>query len=159
MRGYTLKMVLLAALLPIVGSCSQRGLDFSLPALDGTIIKLSDFRGQWVLVNYWARWCAPCREEMPELSRIHDEMEKVTVLGLTFEDAEADEISKFMVDYPVSYPILLVDTSDPPADLGTPRGLPASYLIGPDGNLQRLFLGVVDLKTLRRTISQREVAD
>ena len=49
-------------------------------------ISLSDFRGGWVVINYWATWCAPCRKEMPELSALHDERDDLTVLGLAFED-------------------------------------------------------------------------
>jgi len=116
---------------------------FSLPDLDGQQHALSDYRGDWVVVNYWATWCAPCRKEIPDLSQFHDTRPDVTVLGLAFEDTEVDVFREFLIDYPATYPILLVDVYNPPEDFGAPRALPTTYLIDPQGELVNTWIGPV----------------
>jgi thiol-disulfide isomerase/thioredoxin len=116
---------------------------FSLPDLDGRQHALADYRGDWVVVNYWATWCAPCRKEIPDLSRFHDARDDVTVLGLAFEDTEVEVFREFLIEYPASYPILLVDVYDPPADFGAPRALPTTYLIDPQGELVHTWIGPI----------------
>ena len=118
--------------------------DFELAGLDGQTYRLSSYRGdQWVVVNYWATWCAPCRKEIPDLSQLHDSRDDVTVLGLAFEEATVDEFEAFLKDYPASYPILVVDTFNPPESLGAPRALPTTYLINPEGLSVEVWLGPV----------------
>jgi thiol-disulfide isomerase/thioredoxin len=117
--------------------------DFTLPALGGGDVSLSDFRGQWVVVNYWATWCAPCRMEMPELSELHEQRPDVTVLGLAFEDVEDNQYQEFLETAPVSYPILKVDVYAPPEPFGTPKVLPTTIILNPDGHAVKAFLGPV----------------
>ena len=79
--------------------------DFALPQLGGELVSLGDYRGHWVVVNYWATWCAPCRKEMPDLSELHSERDDITVLGLAFEDIEDSDYYAFLEEIPVSFPI------------------------------------------------------
>ena len=67
---------------------TEEPVDFTLARLGGGEVSLSDFLGQWVVVNYWATWCAPCIKEMPELSALHEENKNMVVLGLAFEDVD-----------------------------------------------------------------------
>ncbi len=114
-----------------------------MPGLDGRLSRLSDFRGDWVVVNYWATWCAPCRKEIPDFSRLHETRADVTVLGLAYEDTEIEVFERFLIDYPASYPILLVDVYEPPAALGAPRALPTTFLIDPQGALVHTWIGPI----------------
>ncbi len=125
------------------GSLSAATVDFELSDLDGQVHRLADYRGGWVVVNYWATWCAPCRKEIPDLSRLHDAREDITVLGLAFEDTEVSAFRRFLEQYPASYPILLVDVYDPPADLGAPRALPTTHLVDLEGKVVHTWLGPV----------------
>ncbi|WP_312318235.1 TlpA disulfide reductase family protein [Stenotrophomonas sp.] len=114
-----------------------------LPAIDGSTYDLAAHRGKWVVVNFWATWCAPCRKEMPELSALHAMREEIEVVGLAYEDIEVDDMKAFLKERPVTYPIVLVDTYNPPEDFAIPRGLPMTYLIAPDGKVAKEFLGPV----------------
>nr|WP_296250781.1 TlpA disulfide reductase family protein [uncultured Stenotrophomonas sp.] len=122
------------------------------PTVDGKTYDLASHRGQWVVVNFWATWCAPCLQEMPELSALHAMRSNVEVVGLAYEDIELDEMQVFLKEHPVAYPIAIIDTFSPPKDFATPRGLPMTYLIGPDGKVARQFLGPVNAQEIEQAI-------
>ncbi len=121
--------------------------------LDGAQYDLADHRGNWVVVNFWATWCAPCLKEMPELSALDAMREHVEVIGLAYEEIDPDELRSFLETHPVVYPIAIVDVYDPPADFATPRGLPMTYLIGPDGKVAQRFLGPVTAQDIEGAIA------
>lgn len=116
---------------------------FTGTTVDGTPYDLGAHRGKWVVVNFWATWCKPCLEEMPELSALHTMREEIEVVGLAYEDITLADMQAFLQQRPVSYPIVILDPFAPPGDFATPRGLPMTYLIAPDGRVARRFLGPV----------------
>ncbi|SRR6056297_132232 len=122
---------------------AEQPIEVELPSLEGDTVRLSDYRGQWVVLNYWATWCAPCRKEIPDLSLLHDSHDDITVLGLAFEDTEPADFVSFLEDYPASYPILLVDTFNPPESLGAPRALPTTFLVDAQGVIVQTWLGPI----------------
>ncbi|GIX35248.1 MAG: hypothetical protein KatS3mg126_1027 [Lysobacteraceae bacterium] len=124
--------------------------------LDHGRFDLAAERGRWILVNFWATWCAPCLKEMPELDAFDRESEEVRVIGLAFEETSEEDLRAFLRTRPVSYPIALVDPYAPPAGWDAPRGLPLSVLIDPEGRRVRTFLGPVTAAELR---SAMEAAD
>lgn len=121
--------------------------------VDGKAYDLASHRGQWVVINFWATWCAPCLQEMPELSALHAMRSNVEVIGLAYEDIELGEMQAFLKEHPVAYPIAIVDTYSPPKDFATPRGLPMTYLIGPDGKVAKQFLGPVNAHDIEQAIT------
>jgi thiol-disulfide isomerase/thioredoxin len=123
-----------------------------LTTLDGQPYDLADHRGKWVVVNYWATWCKPCVKEMPDLSALDAMREHIEVLGLAYDDSDPKDIRAFLQDHPVAYPIAIVDPYDPPKSFATPRGLPTTYLIAPDGKLAKKFMGPISAAEIEGAI-------
>lgn len=138
----------LAAAFGTVDAASWR-----LDSLGGSPLGPADFSGRWVVVNFWATWCGPCREEMPELEELDQERDELVVLGVAWDDAPADRLARFVHDAGVSYPILTVDTYHPPEGLEPPRVLPTTVLIAPDGDEVDRYYGPVTRGLLDRAIA------
>ena len=124
-----------------------------LAALDGTQYDLAAHRGKWVVVNFWATWCKPCVKEMPDLSALDAMREHIEVIGLAYDDSDPKDIEAFLQKHPVSYPIAIVDTFDPPKAFATPRGLPTTYLIAPDGKVAKKFMGPITAAEIEGAIA------
>ena len=121
--------------------------------VDGKTFDLADQRGKWTVVNFWATWCGPCLQEMPELSALDAMREHIVVIGLAYEDTTVEEMRAFLQKRPVVYPIALLDVYNPPADFETPRGLPMTVLVGPDGKVAKTITGPVTAHDLEAAIS------
>ncbi|MEO6064374.1 MAG: TlpA disulfide reductase family protein [Lysobacterales bacterium] len=134
---------------------------FAATALDGTRIDFSKAprRGRWQVVNFWATWCAPCIQEIPELARFDNARADVDVVGLAFEDSDVADIRKFLKEHPAGYPIVHVDPYAPLIGFAVPRGLPTTYLIAPDGRIAERMIGPVDGKVLMRAIGRHAATD
>jgi len=132
--------------------------DFTLPDLDGRQHSLSDYRGKWVLVNYWATWCPPCREELPELESFYDaNRDRVVVLGVNMEAIGRDRLREFVEEQFLSFPILVAGPQ-PRRDqlLGPITGLPTSYLITPEGKMVARQVGPLTADAIRAFIDRYE---
>lgn len=126
--------------------------DFRLAAFDGGQMRLSDFRGQVVVVNFWASWCPPCREEARDLERAWQELRDANVvfLGLNVWD-DRDEALAFIDEFDVSYLNGVIDDGNPAVDFGV-RGLPETFIINADGDIVAKFIGPVKAPALIETV-------
>ncbi len=129
--------------------------DYSPTDLDGNQHSLSQYRGKWVVLNFWATWCSPCLREMPELEAFYQNNRNAdaTVLGVTFEATPVDEIRSFVTRLEVTYPIL-ESGGDPRTPFGTVRVLPTTFLIDPGGVLYRKIEGPVTAWQLQAAIDE-----
>ncbi len=115
--------------------------DFQLPNLDGQIISLSDLRGKPVLINFWATWCPPCREEMPYLQQIYDEWSSKGLVLLTIDIGETPaQIKEFMQNNNLSLPVLL-DATKSVAQRYNITGIPTTFLIDKNGVIRAKIIG------------------
>jgi thiol-disulfide isomerase/thioredoxin len=131
---------------------SEEPIDFTLQQLHGEAVSVSDFRPNWVVLNYWATWCGPCRKEIPDLSELHEARDDIIVLGLAFEDTDMETFDEFLEEYKPSYPILLVDVYAPPEPFGAPRALPTTIILDPKGYAVKTFLGPVTRESIEAFI-------
>lgn len=134
---------------------SQEPVDFSLQQLHGEVVSLSEFRHKWVVLNYWATWCAPCRKEIPDLSSLDEARDDIIVLGLAFEDTDMETFDEFLKEFHPSYPILLVDVYAPPEPFGAPRVLPTTIILGLEGYPVKTFLGPVTRESIESFIDSQ----
>lgn len=121
--------------------------------LEGKTFDLAAERGKWVIVNFWATWCSPCIKEMPDISAFVAAHKNVAAIGLAYEDTDKSDVQAFAKAHPVSYPLAQVDVYKPPADFDTPRGLPTTYLIAPDGSVAKQFTGPITATDLEKAIA------
>lgn len=128
-------------------------IDFSLPDIDGVKHTLSDYRGKWVVVNYWATWCPPCLDELPELDAFHSRHKgkDALVLGVNMEDIPLDKLREFVDEHFINYPVLLGGDREETA-FGPLPGLPVTYLISPAGEVAASHLGRVDAASIEEFI-------
>ncbi len=127
-----------------------------LPRLNGRgAASLAEYRGEWVLVNFWASWCTPCRDESPTLQRFYERNRErgLVVLGINTQDL-TDDARAFVREFDLTYPMLRDPDADSPLseDGFGATGLPESYLIDPQGQLALIRRGPVDESYLDRFV-------
>jgi thiol-disulfide isomerase/thioredoxin len=127
----------------------------ALEDLDGKAHRLDGYRGKVVLVNFWATWCDPCREEMPSIDRLRTAMQGKPFVVLAVNLAEPpSRIRSFLEKTPVGFPVLL-DRDMAVAKAWKARILPATYIIGPNGQVRYSYVGELDWsqESVRRKIA------
>jgi cytochrome c biogenesis protein CcmG/thiol:disulfide interchange protein DsbE len=127
--------------------------DRVLPALPGPGKgSIADHRGNWVVVNLWASWCIPCREEAPVLQRFYERnrANDTTVVGINVQDNEDDAVA-FLRDHPTGYPQLR-SVGDERSDAFGSTGVPENFLVNPKGDLALIWRGPVDDQFLQERV-------
>ncbi len=132
--------------------------DFNLPGLDRSTVRLADYRGQVVVVNFWATWCPPCVEETPSLEKFSAETKPlgVTVIGVSV-DEDAAALEKFVGDYHLTFPI----ARDPGGSLAARFGsfkFPETYILDRNGRVAEKIVGAINWQDPRMIQFVRNLA-
>jgi thiol-disulfide isomerase/thioredoxin len=142
-------IALLALALPASGQALKEWKGGATPALaledvDGKLHRLADYKGKVVLINFWATWCAPCREEMPSMQALGDSLQGKPFAVLAINVGEGPRAARdFAEKMALRFPILL-DRDMNATRAWSARVLPASYVVGPDGKVAYSYLGAID---------------
>ncbi|MCH1625655.1 TlpA disulfide reductase family protein [Ferdinandcohnia quinoae] len=132
--------------------------DFELPLIDkdGEMISLSSLKGKKVVVNFWASWCKPCREEMPEIQKYYetrnDDVE-VLAINMTASEVKVENAKNFIDGKGYTFPILLDEKNRASSDYEV-LGLPVTFFINSDGTLNDFIRGQMDLKMMKQYINK-----
>jgi thiol-disulfide isomerase/thioredoxin len=128
-------------------------LDFTIQDLDGKSVKLSDYKGKVILLNFWATWCGPCKAEIPGFVELQDRYRNdLVVVGYSVDD-EAPKARAFATEYKMNYPILLgLGREDVQDAYGPIWGIPASFIISRDGKVCKKHLGIAPKAVFEREI-------
>ncbi|HSP20749.1 MAG TPA: TlpA disulfide reductase family protein [Planococcus sp. (in: firmicutes)] len=131
--------------------------DFELETLDGKTVKLSDYKGKKVILNFWATWCPPCRAEMPHMQAYYEDQAasdnvEILAVNLTKEDHGLEKIKTFKEEYGLSFPIPM-DENGEIGSLYQAVTIPTSYILDTQGRVQTKFVGPMDEATIEQIIS------
>lgn len=152
-----MRLIAVLSFLLVFNAGFAEPVDYQLPDLNGETQSLADYRGKWVVVNYWATWCPPCQEEMPDLVDFHERHKDkdAVVIGINYEDIGQKQLAAFVDSFLISYPIW---RSEPVAStpLGDIPGLPTTFIISPDGTPVARQVGPVTAEHLEAYIKKKQ---
>jgi thiol-disulfide isomerase/thioredoxin len=145
---------LLLAFLMSLGKIAHAVDSFALIDTAGKKHTLAQYKGKWVLVNYWATWCPPCLEEVPDLVALYDSRKNkdVMVIGVVFDYESAKDVADYVDDMLMSYPIVLGD-DEVSRQIGNADVLPTTYIYNPKGELVKIKHGKVTKQYLEAFIA------
>jgi thiol-disulfide isomerase/thioredoxin len=151
-----MRVLLFAAAMLAANAFAGDQVEFALPDLDGKQVSLSDYRGKWVIVNFWATWCPPCLEEIPDFVELYEEnRDTLVVLGVNYEEINDEYLREFVDSHMISYPVMHMEPL-PVTPLGPVTGLPTTYIISPQGERVARQEGPVTRETIEKYIARKQ---
>jgi len=141
-------------LLALLASWAHAG-GFTLTDTNGKTHTLHGYKGKWVLVNFWATWCPPCQEEIPDLIALHGEKKNnLVVIGIAMDYRNAKQVTDFADGLLVDYPIVL-GNAQVASQIGPVQGLPTTYLYNPDGKMVAQQVGAITRESVESFIAKK----
>ena len=122
-------------------SLNEQAPDFHAKSTQGPNLRLAEYRGKVVLLNFWATWCGPCRQELPELNQLHDKLsgQGLVIMGMNIDNKTQDVFS-FLKDVPVNFPVLL-DPKQKVSQNYSVSGMPNTFILDRDGKVRHIHKG------------------
>jgi len=128
--------------------------ELTLSDVQGVSHSLTDYHGQVVLVNLWATWCEPCKDEMPALQSFYDEYRENGFVVIAINDGESQsDVLQFLDEYDLTFPVWLDPTYKATQDVFKTIGLPTSFVIDRSGSVRFYWVGGINRKTLESTVA------
>ncbi|SFD44904.1 Peroxiredoxin [Lentibacillus persicus] len=130
--------------------------DFELTTLEGETVRLSDYRGERVIVNFWATWCPPCREEIPDFQKLYDNKDvEILAVDLTETEESEEGVRDFVDEFEMTFPVPM-DVNSDVANTYEVMAYPTSYFIDSNGRIQFLAMGAIDYEIMVEELSKME---
>ncbi|MFD2759405.1 TlpA family protein disulfide reductase [Lentibacillus juripiscarius] len=130
--------------------------DFKLKTLEGETVRLSDYRGERVIVNFWATWCPPCRAEIPDFQKLYDNKDvEILAVDLTETEESIEDVRAFVKEYDMTFPVLTDENSDV-ANTYQVMAYPTSYMIDSSGHIQYRAMGAMNYDLMVQELEKIE---
>ena len=130
-----MRFLLAGMMAMMLGACSKAPPPVTLQSLDGNVLQPADWQGKWVYINYWAEWCKPCAEEIPELNRFAASHSDVLVLGINFDNPKMEDALKHANRMRIEFAVVPNDSIQKVFPHAVPQGLPATIVVNPEGKV------------------------
>jgi thiol-disulfide isomerase/thioredoxin len=143
--------ILFCLLLSLSTNAQAKGFTFT--DHTGKKLTLSDYKGKWVLINFWATWCPPCLKEIPDLVSLYESRSDVMVIGIAMDYRDPKTVLKYVKSMSISYPIVMGDRKVA-AQIGPVSMLPTTYVFDPSGNPAVYKVGLVSRESLEEFMSE-----
>ena len=129
--------------------------DFKVTGLDGKAISLADYKGKVLFLNFWATWCPPCREEIPDFIEAYSELNDkgLEILGVSVDRMNPQQLKAWVADVGINYPVALAN-KDIVVDYEPGEYIPASIVVDTKGRIRYRHVGLMDKETLARLFSE-----
>lgn len=153
-KAKPLFLTLLFAAAVSAGVLTYQSLQKDFETLDGEAYRWHDLQGQWVVINYFAPWCAPCLREMPELASFYQSRPDNTQLfAINYDPKTKSELISMTKEFGISVPVI-ISNADTKLPMAKPPYLPATYIVGPDGKIKDTLMGEITAASLRQRLSE-----
>lgn len=160
--SFIVVFTLLIGLVLSISSCSQikgafgkTASDFELVSLYGETIKLSDFKGKVIILDFWATWCPPCRKEIPHFVKLHNEYKDkgVVIIGISLDREGPEKVKMFCEGMNVTYPVVM-GNSKIVKDYGGIRGIPTTFIINKKQKIVKKIVGYTSYEVFKEQIEK-----
>jgi thiol-disulfide isomerase/thioredoxin len=148
LRYSRMRRVFAFALLLLGSVCgpaqSSEKVELDLKDINGRALRLADYKGKVLLINFWATWCAPCRSEIPDLIKLQSKYRDrgLRIVGITYPPEELSEVRRYVKNAKMNYPVA-IGTKATKAMFTTSETLPVTVVIDPDGNVKHIIEGIL----------------